>query len=147
MAKPAFGRFGGGAKYLILSLRASVQRLFSIFPNGWPGRGLLLLRLVAGALLVNDGIAELLGVVQWPGVARALLEIAAGLLLATGLWTPITGVLIVMIELWCIASKAGEVRNAVVLATCGAALAMLGPGAQSIDARLFGRRRIDLRER
>jgi hypothetical protein len=28
----------------------------------------------------------------------------------------------------------------------GAALAMLGPGVRSVDARLFGRRRIDIPE-
>jgi len=32
------------------------------------------------------------------------------------------------------------------LAALGAALAMVGPGAWSIDARLFGRKRIDIRK-
>jgi putative oxidoreductase len=38
-------------------------------------------------------------------------------------------------------------RSCVMLAAVGAALAMLGPGVRSIDARLFGRKRIDIRER
>jgi hypothetical protein len=33
--------------------RHPVQRLFSMFPNSWPGAGLLLLRLVSGGLLIN----------------------------------------------------------------------------------------------
>ena len=118
-----------------------------MFPNGWPGRGLLLLRLVSGSLLINDGLAELLRGPQWLGIMRPSLEIAAGLLCFLGLWTPMTGALVVIVELWSVLSKTGgEFRNCVALATLGAALAMLGPGVRSIDARLFGRKRIDIRE-
>jgi putative oxidoreductase len=124
-----------------------VQRLFSMFPNGWPGRGLLLLRLVAGAFLISDGVAELLRAPQLPGIVRPLLETAAGVLFVAGLWTPLAGALVVVVELWAIAARTGEVRNSVVMATFGAALAMLGPGIRSVDARLFGRKRIDVRER
>jgi putative oxidoreductase len=131
----------------MLVVGVSVQRLFSMFPNGWPGRGLLLLRFVAGFFLIKDGITELLGVHQWPDIVRSFLETAAGLLFVAGLWTPMTGMLVIIIELWSIVSRTGEVRNCVVLATFGAALAMLGPGIQSIDARLFGRKRIDVRKR
>ena len=123
-----------------------MQRLFSMFPNGWPGRGLLLLRIISGILLINDGITELLGGPQWLGIMRPSLEVAAGLLFLLGLWTPMTGALVVIVELWSILSKTGELRNCVALATLGAALAMLGPGVRSIDARLFGRKRIDIRE-
>src|SRR5258708_19978833 len=37
----------------------ALQRLFSMFPNGWPGAALLLLRLVAGILLIYDGVVAL----------------------------------------------------------------------------------------
>jgi putative oxidoreductase len=124
-----------------------VQRLFSMFPNGWPGKGLLLLRLVAGILLINDGVTELLKAPHWPAMVRPLLESLAGLLLLAGLWTPIAGALVVLIEIWSIVARGGDVRNAVALAAFGAALALLGPGVLSIDARLFGRKRIDIRRR
>jgi uncharacterized membrane protein YphA (DoxX/SURF4 family) len=75
------------------------------------------------------------------------LEVGAGLLLLLGLWTPMTGVLVVIVELWSIMSRTGELRNCATLATFGFALAMLGPGVRSVDARLFGRKRIDIRER
>ena len=123
-----------------------MQRLFSMFPNGWPGTGLLLLRLVSGILLINDGVTELLGGPQGLGIMRPFSETAAGALILIGLWTPITGVLVVIIELWSILSRTSDLRNCVELATFGAALAMLGPGARSLDARFFGRKRIDIRE-
>src|SRR5215472_16786301 len=128
-----------------LVVEVTVQRLFSIFPDGWPVRGLLLLRLVAGIILISDGVTELLGPPRWPAIARPLLETSAGMLFDAGLWTPMTGALVVVVELWCIASRAGEVRNCVALAAFGAALAMLGPGVRSLDARLFERKRINLR--
>jgi putative oxidoreductase len=130
-----------------LVVEVPVQRLFSMFPDGWPGRGLLLLRLVSGILLINHGVTELLGGPQWPVIIRLFLETAAGMLFLVGLWTPMTGVLVVIVELWSILSRTGDLRNCVALATFGAALAMLGPGVRSIDARLFGRKRIDIRER
>jgi hypothetical protein len=143
----SFWRFGQRCGTPKLVAEVSVQRLFSIFPDGWPGRGLLLLRLVAAIFLINDGVTELLRGSRGPGIVQSFLEIAAGTLFFAGLWTPITGALVVIVELWCIASRTGEVRNCVTLATFGAALAMLGPGVRSVDARLFGRKRIDIRER
>lgn len=118
-----------------------------MFPNGWPGRGLLLLRLTAANFLIHDGLAELLRGPHWPGVVRACLECGAGLLFIAGLYTPMTGVVVVIVELWCLASGTLDMRNCVVLATFGAVLAMLGPGVRSMDARLFGRKRIDIRDR
>jgi uncharacterized membrane protein YphA (DoxX/SURF4 family) len=96
--------------------------------------------------LINDGVTELLGGAQWPVIIRPLLETAAGMLLLVGLWTPMAGVLVVMVELWSILTRTSDFRNCATLVTVGAVLAMLGPGDWSIDARLFGRKRIDIRE-
>ena len=75
------------------------------------------------------------------------LAIAAGMLLLAGLWTPIAGVLLAIIEIWCAFTHPHDPWSYILLATLGAALAMLGPGAWSVDARLFGWKRIDLRDR
>jgi putative oxidoreductase len=117
-----------------------------MFPNGWPGRALLLMRLVSGTILIHDGLAGLLQAPQWEVITRPSLGIGAGILLLVGLWTPIAGVLVVMIEVWTALSRADGLRMCVVLATLGAALAMLGPGLRSLDARLYGRKQIDIGE-
>jgi uncharacterized membrane protein YphA (DoxX/SURF4 family) len=80
----------------------------------------------------------------------AILEtiaIGAGILLSVGLWTPFSGSIVAAFGLWSAISKPGDPWANVLLATIGAALALLGPGAWSADARLFGWKRIDLRDR
>jgi putative oxidoreductase len=128
-----------------------VQRLFSGFANGLPGTGLLLLRLLTGAALIHFGIANLREV---PPVLTAVLQIigiAAGILLLIGLWTPVAGWLVAIVKMSIALSRflshAGDPWIAIIQAVLGAVLAMVGPGAWSIDARLFGRKRIDLPER
>jgi len=65
-----------------------------------------------------------------------------GILLLVGLWTPVVGTLVAMVEACIILSHSGAPWPAVVLAILGASLAMIGPGAWSVDARLFGRKHI-----
>jgi uncharacterized membrane protein YphA (DoxX/SURF4 family) len=128
-----------------------VQRLFSGFANGLPGTGLLLLRLLTGAVLVHFGIANLL---EAPPLATAVLQIigiGAGILLLVGLWTPVAGALAAIVKMSIALSRflshSGDPWIAIIQAVLGAVLAMVGPGAWSIDARLFGRKRIDMPER
>jgi uncharacterized membrane protein YphA (DoxX/SURF4 family) len=71
----------------------------------------------------------------------------AGILLIAGLWTPIAGTLVAVFELWSIFSQPGDPWSRILLATLGVALALLGPGAWSIDARLFGWKRIRISDR
>jgi hypothetical protein len=117
-----------------------------MFPNGWPGRGLLLLRLLVGILLIHDGVFALLGAPQWEGIITESLLVAAGMMLILGFRTPIAGILVAIVQLW-LAHSTGTLRHSVTLATLGAALAMLGPGVTSLDARRFGRKRIPIRDR
>jgi putative oxidoreductase len=115
-----------------------------MFPNGWPGRGLLLLRLVAGALLVLDGITGLMGASQGESVTLEVIAAIAGIFLVAGLWTPIAGALVTVTELRVAFTGTAHLRSAILLATMGISLAVLGPGARSIDALLFGRKRLDV---
>jgi putative oxidoreductase len=115
----------------------ALQRLFSMFPNGWPGLALLLLRVAAGILLIYDGAVPL--------ILRAV-AIGAGSLLLLGLWTPVAGVLVTCVEMCFLLLGTADPRSSILLGAVGAALVALGPGALSIDARLFGRKRLDISE-
>ena len=124
-----------------------MRRLFSTFAHGWPGAGLLLMRLVVGIALIDRAAVRL-----WSGPATNLAVLSAitavaGLLLLAGLWTPIAGTLVAVIEVWKIFLHVGDPWVYILLATLGAALALLGPGAWSVDARLFGWKRLDIRQR
>jgi putative oxidoreductase len=63
-------------------------------------------------------------------------------LLVVGLWTPFAGVAAAAIHLGILNMAQGLNGAAVVDPAVGLALAMLGPGSWSLDARLFGRKRI-----
>jgi putative oxidoreductase len=118
-----------------------VQRLFSTFPNSWPGAGLLVLRVAAGLSLV--GIGTLLGD---PENSAALFLRCASLLVAIllliGLATPVTGIVDAAIQVAVMILDKRYDSWSLVAAALGMALAMLGPGAWSLDARVFGRKRI-----
>jgi len=73
-----------------------------------------------------------------------ILGACAGMLFLVGLWTPVVGALIAVIELWIAAIRLSDPWISIVLATICASAAMLGPGAFSVDAALFGRRHLDL---
>jgi uncharacterized membrane protein YphA (DoxX/SURF4 family) len=121
-----------------------MQRLYTTFPNEWPGAGLLLLRLAEGVPSVVAGTTRALG----SGVTLAALpcavDILSGLLLIVGFWTPVGGVLQALVEFSSALSGSGYEH--IVRGMIGLSVAMLGPGAWSVDARLFGRRRIDVTE-
>lgn len=124
-----------------------MQRLFSTFANGWPGKGLLLLRWVAGTALIHYGVADLREAHQLAVIAPQIIEAAAGILLLVGLWTPLVGTVVAILEVWMVFSRAGDPSLPIMLAALGAALAMIGPGAWSLDARLFGRKHIRIPKR
>jgi putative oxidoreductase len=123
-----------------------VRRLFSNFADGWPGVGLLLMRLVAGTAFVARALA-IMHDGPSTAVAAVLPAIVAGLCLLVGLWTPIAGSFVAAIALWFASTHVEDPLANLLLATIGAAQALVGPGAWSIDARLFGWKRIDIRDR
>jgi len=67
--------------------------------------------------------------------------------LLLGLWTPVAGVLMAVAELGLVLSHSTDLWMHILLGALGVGLAMLGPGAWSVDARLFGRKRIRIPQR
>ena len=105
------------------------------------------MRVIAGVGLACQPVLALKGSISIKPVIVELFEIALGLLLFVGLWTPIAGVLAAAIELWGMFSKPGDFCVTILLGSMGLALALIGPGAFSVDARRFGWKRVDIRDR
>lgn len=120
-----------------------MQRLFSTFADGWPGVGLLLQRILTTVLLVHFGIFELTGTSFSAPMLLLMVASYAAILFLLGLWTPIVGTLIAIIEIWITIIHLYDPWISLILATLGGTAAMIGPGAWSIDARLFGRKHIE----
>ena len=125
----------------------ALRRLFSTFASGAPGVGLLLLRSVAAIALFAHASNTLR--TEWAigTLVPAGLAIVGGVLLLAGLWTPLVGSLVAVLGVWNSISQAGDPWANILLGSIGVALALLGPGAWSADARLFGWRRIDVHNR
>jgi putative oxidoreductase len=120
-----------------------LRRLYSTFAGGWPGIGLILMRLVVGIALVNGAAIALLNPSAIPIAIISILLATAAILLIIGLCTPIVGTFVAVIEICRVALISADRLLYLLLATIGAALAMLGPGLWSVDARLFGWKRIE----
>lgn len=121
-----------------------MRRLYSTFAGGLPGIGLFLMRLVVGLILVGGTATTVL--TSTPSAAAVILSVflaVAGILLIVGLCTPIAGTIVALLEIGGLTTAPAEKLVCLLLATFGAALTMLGPGLWSVDARLFGWKRIE----
>jgi putative oxidoreductase len=121
-----------------------MQRLFSTFPNGWPGCGLLLLRLTCSAAPLVIGMADPSGGPVDAASWFRLFSYLTGALILAGLWTPLAASCHAVLQAVIAGAGADSAPASLLLASTCASLVMLGPGAWSIDARLYGRKRIDL---
>ncbi|MBV9480231.1 MAG: hypothetical protein JO249_05690 [Acidobacteria bacterium] len=119
-----------------------MQRLFSTFADGWPGGGLLAQRLLAGGALVYCGVTCATANPLCAAVVPESIGAVAGAMLIAGLWTPIAGIVVAVLEVSLAFMSPTHAAIPLFLAVLGATLAMIGPGTWSLDAWLFGRKRI-----
>lgn len=97
--------------------------------------------------LVQRAMAGLSGGASAEALILAAIRLVVAILLLAGLWTPIAGALLAVLQLWLGLSRVGDLWFHIVLGTLGIALMLLGPGAWSVDAWLFGWKRIEIRDR
>lgn len=121
-----------------------MQKLYSTFADRWPGLGLLLQRVVVAILLFYFCIGHLTQAPFSGAMIPDIIGACSAVLFLVGLWTPFVGTLIALVELWIAVAHLGDPWVSIMLATNGATSVMLGPGAYSVDARLYGRRHLEL---
>ena len=126
-----------------------MQRLFTSFPHGWPGIGLLLLR----CSLVFELSAQMYqrqsaldSKLLFTHAADAV-GLVAGILLFIGLLTPlgaIAGAIASLNLSPMTAGASGFVRQCWVvhLLAFASSVVLVGPGKYSVDGRIFGQREI-----
>jgi putative oxidoreductase len=95
-------------------------------------------------MLLTNGIAWLASGPQRDAAAPAIIGIAAGLLMLIGFCTPLGSVLAVISQSWTLLISGVMPETAILLLSISVAVAMLGPGAWSIDSLLFGRHRLKI---
>jgi uncharacterized membrane protein YphA (DoxX/SURF4 family) len=115
-----------------------VQRLFSMFPSGIAGAALLVLRVsVAVSLLVD-------GTLRWALVTSPwvlLVFLVPALLLVIGFLTPYASIVTCLVQLGVVIVTGGQHSFHLFLSIPNSlVVALIGPGAYSIDAHIFGRR-------
>lgn len=119
---------------------AFVQRLFSTFPGSWPGLGLLILRITVG-LSPFVVLTLPLDDMTWRQALfalAALLSVCVVVGAATPLASPALAVMVIL------ASRHEAWGAWLALVGASTSLMLVGPGAWSVDALLYGRKRIPM---
>lgn len=117
------------------------------FVRGWEGLGLLLMRLACGGVLIGEAVTRISGMPASESFVYIALLTPASLAMLTGYRTRIAGAGTPALEVSLLALGEGNAVVHSLLATLGPALALIGPGAWSVDARLSGWRRIHVPRR
>ena len=119
-----------------------MQRLLGTFPDRSAGVALLILRLAVAAALVSGARFS-----PGPGTEALLaLSRVAAVLILLGWYTPpaaVSAALVSLCSFWVCREARGDALavNALMIAIL-IAIGLLGAGAYSVDARLYGRRRL-----
>jgi hypothetical protein len=116
----------------------------STFADRLPSPGLLLLRVIVSIALIARCV-QLANGESLQAITPHVIAAVAGLFVLFGLWTPVAGAVVATIELFIAFSHPHDPWLSVLLASVGVALALLGPGNWSVDARRSGWKRIEIR--
>jgi uncharacterized membrane protein YphA (DoxX/SURF4 family) len=126
--------------------------MFSTFPDGLPGFGLVILRFVLGSMLIVSVGSWLRNRPDWNLITAAvvLLTIASGLAIIAGYRTRLAAmaaaIAIIGGMIFLTTTHALDTWDMCTTQILGISMAIsvacLGPGAFSLDSRMFGRREI-----
>jgi uncharacterized membrane protein YphA (DoxX/SURF4 family) len=121
-----------------------VQRLYSMFPTGLPGVGLIGVRVTVAAMLLVHGSPY----AAPESAVRAIGSSVAAVCLVIGILTPYAAAFAGCLEFWRICAR-GHIDpfHLIMGILVSFALAVLGPGAYSVDNKIFGRRLVNLPHR
>ena len=121
-----------------------MHRVSSTFGDHLPSHGLLLLRVIVATALIARCV-QLVNGASLQTITPHVIAAGAGLFLLLGLWTSVAGAIVAIIELFIAFSHSHDPWLSVLLASLGVAVALLGPGTWSVDARRSGWKRIEIR--
>ena len=121
-----------------------MRGVFSTFADRLPSHGLLLLRVIVAIALIARCV-QLDNGASPQIVTPHVIAAGAGLFLLFGFWTSVAGAVVAIVELFIAFSHNHDPWLSVLLASVGVALALLGPGNWSVDARRSGWKRIEIR--
>jgi uncharacterized membrane protein YphA (DoxX/SURF4 family) len=122
-----------------------MHRASSTFADRLPSHGLLLLRVIVATALMGRCLQLERNGASLHTIAPHVIAAAAGLFLLLGLWTPMAGAILAISEFLIALSLGHDPWASVLLGSLGVALALLGPGPWSLDARRSGWKRIEIR--
>jgi len=111
-----------------------------MFPAGAAGWGLMILRVCAAGMLVRNSIVDATGPIPTWQIAGVIILVIAFCL---GAFIPVSCCLSAVMQIFLVLHERESNAYHVAFTFCvTAALFFLGPGAFSLDSRLFGRRLI-----
>jgi uncharacterized membrane protein YphA (DoxX/SURF4 family) len=102
------------------------------------------MRLIVGIALLYRGVEALHSAPTLRFSIVCVLTIIAGFLLLIGLRTSLAGTVLAATEAWRAVALPGDPWVHLLLGALAAAVAMIGPGAWSMDAHLSGWKRIEV---
>ena len=112
-----------------------------MFPTGLPGVGLIAVRVtVAAMLLVNESPYT-----ATPSMGREIGSLVAAVCLVIGILTPYAAAFAGCLEFWRLCARDNvDLFHLIAAIVVTLALGVLGPGAYSMDNKIFGRRLVNL---
>src|SRR4029453_11595320 len=116
----------------------------STFADRLPSHGLLLLRVIVAITLIARCV-QLVNGSSLQTITPHVITGGLGLFVLFGLWTSVAGAVVGIIELFIAFSHNHDPWLSVLLASVVIAVALLGPGTWSLDARRSGWKRIEIR--